>query len=336
MVTSCPNPSVPQKLPWIRTPLLESSALSKAAGCRIFMKMDMFQPSGSFKSRGVGNLCLKAVESRPGPIRFYSSSGGNAGLAAVTAARMLSQEATVVVPESTTELMKAKIRAAGGHVITYGASWKEADDYIRELIEVDEQGVYCAPFDNPDIWEGNATLVDEIVDDIGGAPDAIIASVGGGGLFCGIQMGLEDHGLLNVPVLAVETEGAASLNASLQAGELVSLPAITSIATSLGARQVASKAFELGKQPNVKSLVLSDAQAAMSCCKLMDDEKIAVEAACGVSAATIYYGFLRKLLPDLKPESKVVLVVCGGSNVSVEMLVGYWKKYGEQDNIRGN
>lgn len=225
---------------------------------------------------------------------------------------MLGQEATVVVPESTAEFMKAKIRAAGGHVITYGASWKEADDYIRELIEVDHQGVYCAPFDDPDIWEGNATLISEIVDDLGGAPDAIIASVGGGGLFCGIQLGLKDHGLLNVPVLAVETEGAASLNASLQAGELVTLPSITSIATSLGARQVAPKTFELAKLPNVKSLVLSDAQAAISCCRLMDDEKIAVEAACGVSAATIYYGLLRKVVPDLNSDSRVVLVVCGG------------------------
>lgn len=234
----------------------------------------------------------------------------------MNAARMLGQEATVVVPESTTELMKAKIRLAGGHVITHGASWKEADDYIRGLLEVDDQGVYCAPFDHPDVWEGNATLIGEIIDDLDGTPDAIIASVGGGGLFCGIQVGLEDHGLPNVPILAVETEGAASLNASLQAGELVTLPEITSIATSLGARQVASKTFELAKRPNVKSLVLSDAQAAMACCKLMDDERIAVEAACGVSAAVIYYGLLTKVIPNLNPESRVVLVVCGGMSRS--------------------
>lgn len=227
---------------------------------------------------------------------------------------MLGQEATVVVPETTTELMRTKIRAAGGHVITYGASWKEADDYIRGLLKVDEQGVYCAPFDDPDIWAGNATLIDEVVEDLGGAPDAIIASVGGGGLFCGIQLGLMDHGFPNVPVLAIETEGAASLNASLQAGEHITLPAITSIATSLGARRVASKTYELGNRPNVKSLVLSDAQAAMGCCKLMDDERVAVEAACGVSAAAIYYGLLRKVLPDLEPDSKVVLVLCGGKS----------------------
>lgn len=255
--------------------------------------------------------------------RFCSQLIQTIGLAAVNAAQMLGQEATVVVPESTSELMKTKIRLSGGHVITHGASWKEADDYIRGLLEVDDQGVYCAPFDDPDIWEGNATLIGEIVDDLGGAPDAIIASVGGGGLFCGLQVGLEDHGLLNVPVLAVETEGAASLNASLQAGELVTLREITSIATSLGARQVASKTFELAKRSNVKSLVLSDAQAAMACCKLMDDEKIAVEAACGVSAAVIYYGLLTKVIPDLSPESRVVLVVCGGMLHSVHSSLQY-------------
>ncbi|KAH8145549.1 uncharacterized protein LAJ45_10349 [Morchella importuna] len=333
MVTSDSNPSTQlrhKNLPWIRTPLLESNALSKAAGCRVFMKMDMFQPSGSFKSRGVGNLCLKAVQSRPGPIRFYSSSGGNAGLAAVTAARMLGHEATVVVPETTTELMKAKIRVAGGEVISHGASWKEADDYIQGLLEMDDQGVYCAPFDHPDIWEGNATLIDEIIDDLGGSPDAIIASVGGGGLFCGIQLGLMGHGSPDVPILAVETEGAASLNAALQAGYHVTLPAVTSIATSLGARRVAAKTYELGQRPNVKSVVLSDAQAAMGCCRLMDDERVAVEAACGVSAAAIYYGLLGKVVPNLQPDSKVVLVVCGGSNISVDMLAAYREMYGSK------
>ncbi|KAL7267704.1 catabolic L-serine/threonine dehydratase [Rhizina undulata] len=333
-VLTTPSEPVVSRLPWNHTPLLESNALSKIAGCKIFMKMDLFQPAGSFKSRGVGKLCLEAVKARetdPRPIRFFSSSGGNAGLAAVTAARMLGQEATVVVPETTTEFMRDKIRAAGGQVITHGESWKEADDYIRLLIEQEESqechAVYCAPFDDPQIWNGNSTLIDEVLQDMDGTPDAIIASVGGGGLFCGLQIGLERHGLGHIPVVAVETEGAESFNASLQKGELVTLPKITSIATSLGARRVAEKTFQLGLRPNVRSIVLSDAQAAMACCKLVEDERIAVEAACGVSAAVIYNGHLRKILPDLTRESKVLLVVCGGSNITIEMLTEYRKKY---------
>lgn len=127
------------------------------------MKLDNHQPSGSFKSRGVGNLCLKAIRSRPPssspkPIRFYSSSGGNAGLAAVTAARSLGCECTVVVPETTTQLMINKIRAAGGEVLQHGESWGEADEYLRALMDMEgdvEEGVYCPPFDHEDIWEGS-------------------------------------------------------------------------------------------------------------------------------------------------------------------------------------
>ena len=129
------------------------------------MKLDNHQPSGSFKSRGVGNLCLKAFQSRLSsprsssskPLKFYSSSGGNAGLAAVTAARSLGCTCTVVVPETTTQLMMDKIRAAGGEVLQYGESWSEADEYLRALMKMEadtEEGVYCPPFDHEDIWEG--------------------------------------------------------------------------------------------------------------------------------------------------------------------------------------
>ncbi|RPA92147.1 tryptophan synthase beta subunit-like PLP-dependent enzyme [Choiromyces venosus 120613-1] len=324
MVTTEANPVQPssassssQKLPWIRTPLIESNALSKVAGCRVHMKMDMFQPAGSFKSRGIGNYCLKAVLSRPNrPIHFYSSSGGNAGLAAVTASKSLGQHATVIVPTTTTPLMKSKIQAAGGTVITHGASWSDADAHTRALVAADPIGVYCPPFDAEDIWEGNKTLVDELLDEAvlegGQALDAIILSVGGGGLFCGVQIGLLERGLAHIPLIAVEPEGAAGLAACLKAGKLVELDGVSSIATSLGTRRVARRAFELARHGNVRSVVLSDAQAAMGTVRLMDDERVAVEPACGISAAVVYDNVLRKVCPELGTGSNVVVVVCGG------------------------
>jgi L-serine/L-threonine ammonia-lyase len=247
-------------------------------------------------------------------------------LAAVTAAKSLDQNCTVVVPETTSAFMKDKIRAAGGEVITHGASWKEADDHVRELLARDVTGIYCSPFDDPDIWEGNSSMIDEIVEQMGNEGDTldvIIASVGGGGLLCGIQQGLETHGLqAETTVVAVETEGADSLSESLKAGELVTLPAITSIATSLGARVVAKRAFDLARRRNVRSQVVSDKQAAVACCRLLDDERIAVEAACGASVAIIYEGLLKKLVP-LTPESKVVLIVCGGEFSRVRTQDGW-------------
>lgn len=115
----------------------------------------------------------------------------------------------------------------------------------------------------------------------------------------------------DVPVLAMETLGADSLHQSLKEDQLVALPAITSIATSLGARQVAKKAFEVARRPNVRSGVVTDAQAASACVRLLDDERIAIEISCGAAMAAIYSGALKKSF-RLTSESKVVVIVCGG------------------------
>jgi L-serine/L-threonine ammonia-lyase len=165
--------------------------------------------------------------------------------------------------------------------------------------------------------------------DSSSAPDAIICSVGGGGLFAGIIQGLDQVGWSNVPVLAVETAGADSFNTSLAAGKMVTLNKITSIANSLGASRVAEKAFEYGLRPNVRSIVLSDAEAAMGCWRLADDSLMLVEPACGVNVALCYEGRLQQALGrKLTPETKVVIVLCGGSNVTLDMLREWRQEYG--------
>lgn len=227
--------------------------------------------------------------------------------------------------------MISKIRTAGATaVIQHGASWVEADTYLREeILTKDPNGVYLTPFDHPDLWAGSETIVDEVERQIeGGKPDVVVCSVGGGGLFSGVVMGLEKRWGDDVDVLAMETKGAECLARSLEKGEMVTLPGITSLAASLGATRVATKAFELGQKPNVQSVVLDDAEAAMGCWRLADDERMLVELACGVSVAVCYDGRLRALRPRLTAESKVVIVVCGGSDVTLERLVEYRARYG--------
>ncbi|CBX90899.1 hypothetical protein LEMA_P059330.1 [Plenodomus lingam JN3] len=233
---------------------------------------------------------------------------------------------------STTAYMIAKIRAAGAEqVIQHGNSWVEADDYLRHTLipaalEKGEEAIYVPPFDDRKVWDGNATMIQEVFEQLGpdaSPPDALICSVGGGGLFCGIMQGLESAGYPHLQVLAVETEGAHSLALSLQEGKLSTLPAITSIATSLGARTVAAQAFAYAQRESVRSVVLSDEVAKEGCVRFADDERIMVEPACGVSLALCYQGRLRKLLPHLRESSRVVITVCGGSNITAKML-GDW------------
>lgn len=259
------------------------------------------------------------------------------------AATTLSRPATVVVPLTASPSMIAKIRAAGAEeVVQFGASWVEADTYLREEVMRDArkrgvETVYVPPFDDAEVWNGHAGMVGEIACQLDGKPDVVICSVGGGGLFCGIMQGLDEHfpSTSSPPprVLALETRGADSLALSLANNELSTLPAITSKATSLGARTVCAKAFEYAKRENVRSVVLSDGEAMEGCVRFAEDERMMVELACGVGVAMCYGGRLKEVVEGLTEESKVVVVVCGGSNVEVGMLEK-WAKELEGEAVR--
>ncbi|KAJ5818405.1 tryptophan synthase beta subunit-like PLP-dependent enzyme [Penicillium riverlandense] len=350
---SSKNADGPKK-PWIETPLIESVTLSQQAGCRVFLKLELLQPSGSFKSRGIGNFILKSLTSPANAnkkVHFYISSGGNAGLAAIHAARDLGCACTVIVPHSTKPMMISKLHAAGADdVIQQGASWFEADTFLRENYinnqdaQTDSVNVYVPPFDDPLVWEGAASMVPEMVRQLpetngdGFPADAIVCSVGGGGLFSGVVGGLEQYftgqsAAKPVRVLAVETAGADSLAHSLRSGKLSSLKAITSQATSLGALCVAPKAFENARSPpsgvEVSSVVRSDADAARGIVRLADELRLQVELACGICVEVACGGRLKEVIPDLAPESRVVVVVCGGSNVTAEMIADYRRQIQE-------
>jgi L-serine/L-threonine ammonia-lyase len=309
---------------------------------RIFLKLENLQPSGSFKSRGIGNLVLTEAASYNAigvtkPLHFFASSGGNAGLATVKAASTLGYRSSVVVPEGTEQsIMDTLVLHGATDVIIHGAAWYEADTYLREVVMPNAEArgeipIHVPPFDKSAIWEGASTIIEEISGQMASnKPDAIVCSVGGGGLLNGIMGGLDRVGWTgDVQVLAAETKGADSLHRSLQEGELITLPKVTSIAKSLGIVRVPQQAFDVARHSkNVTSLVLEDAEAAMGCWRLADDERLIVEPACGVSVALVYDGRLRKLVKDFSPETKVVIVVCGGSKISLDILVEYKRLYG--------
>ncbi|TIA62762.1 tryptophan synthase beta subunit-like PLP-dependent enzyme [Aureobasidium pullulans] len=302
---------------------------------RVFLKLDNLQPSGSFKSRGVGNYVLQRAAERitssatPNSTHFYAASGGNAGIACVHAARMLGYPATVVVPKSAKPVMIAKIWAMGvSKVIQHGSTIAEAQEYIlNTLLPADPTGVFVPPFDHQDIWDGNATVMQEIASQLGDKPDVVVCSVGGGGLLNGIMQELDDKKWNNdVQVLAMETKGADSLRQSLDAGHIITLPRITSQATSLGVVRVAEKTYEYAQRPNVTSVVLSDEEAAKGCCLLAEHERMMVELTVGVNVPVCFDGFLQRLLASKKTitkDSKVVLVVCGGNDISLDMLMAW-------------
>jgi L-serine/L-threonine ammonia-lyase len=124
--------------------------------------------------------------------------------------------------------------------------------------------------------------------------------------------------LAHVPVIAVETEGAASFAAALAAGELVTLPAITSIATSLGARCVAQRVLDLSREHDIISVVVSDAQAVQACVRFADAMQVLVEPACGASLAAL------DVHANVFARFKAPLIeVCGGMGVTSAQLAAW-------------
>lgn len=290
----------------IATPLLSS----QATGRNVWLKMEALQPAGSFKIRGIGLACETYY--RQGATRFVSSSGGNAGLAVAWAGRHLGVPVTVVVPETTSQRAKELLQQEQAEVIVCGSSWQEANQHALSLLGAED--AFLHPFDDPLLWQGHATMIDEVAQS-GVTPDAVILSVGGGGLLAGVVAGLQRNGWSDIPVFAVETHGAASFHAALAAGHSVELAQITSVASSLGARRVCDRALQCAREHPVSSLLVSDLAAVTACERFLNDNRVLVEPACGASLAAIYDRH-----PQLEAYRNPLVIVCGGSTTSLAQL----------------
>ncbi len=294
----------------IETPLIKSQPLSLASGCSAWLKLEALQPPGSFKIRGIGAACEYYIQK--GAKRLISSSGGNAGIAVAYAGRFLSVPVTVVVPETTTERAKELLKQEGANVIIHGASWHEANELAMSMLE--ENDAFIHPFDDPLVWEGHATMIDEVAES-GLQLDAIVLSVGGGGLLCGVVEGLLRNQLDRVPVIAVETEGAESFHKSQLAGKIVNLESISSVASSLGAKQICNRAFQISKEHQIISAVVSDKSALIACEKFLNDHRILVEPACGAALALAY-----DRSPVLDKFDNILFIVCGGATATIDRI----------------
>ncbi|KAF7464325.1 serine dehydratase-like [Marmota monax] len=208
--------------------------------------------------------------------------------------------------------------------------WDDANLRAQELAKRDGW-VNVPPFDHPLIWEGNASLVRELKATLGTPPGAVVLAVGGGGLLAGVVAGLVEVGWQHVPIIAMETRGAHSFNAAVEAGKLVTLPDITSVAKSLGAKTVAARALECTRECRVLSEVVDDAEAVSAVQRFLDDERLLVEPACGAALAFIYSGLLGRLQAEgrLGPLASVVVIVCGGNGINSGELQALKAKLGQ-------
>ena len=294
-----------------RTPLARSEALSEMLGTNVFVKYELFQKTGSFKVRGAFNkiLTLSEADKAEGVVAV---SGGNHAQAVAYAAKLLGVGAVIVMPESTPEVYVNATRGYGAVVDlrpTISDAFARIKDYQAEGM------IFVHPFDDPLVMAGQGTLGLEIHEDLPEVTDVIV-SIGGGGLASGVSAALKNE-KPDVKIWGVETVGADAMSKAWEAGWPVELTAITSIAKTLGAPAVSETTLEITRQYLESVTVVTDSEAVDAMIYILERLKVITEpaASCTLAAA-------ERLRENFTPESRIVLVLCGG-NQSVADLCGY-------------
>ena len=291
-----------------RTPLSASAALSERLRTNVYAKYELFQKTGSFKVRGAFNRALSLTPEERG-CGLVAVSGGNHAQAVAYAAHTLGLKSVILMPETTPRNYVDATRE-------YGAEVRFAPDVgaaFAEVAQYQEQGwAYLHPFDDPVIMAGQGTIGLEILDDVPQVTD-IVVSIGGGGLIGGIATAVKTL-KPSVRVWGVETEGADCMSKSLAAGQVVTLPAITSIARTLGAPAPSGRTLALARELVESVVVVSDDEALAALRFLLERLKVLAEpaASCTLAAAD-------RLRNQFTRDRHVVMVLCGG-NMPVEDL----------------
>ncbi|KAI6038983.1 tryptophan synthase beta subunit-like PLP-dependent enzyme [Pisolithus marmoratus] len=331
----------PQERLWVQTPLIYSNHISDLLGCSAYLKLENLQPSQSFKYRGV-SLLVQLCKAKYGPsLHIFAASSGNAGLAAAIAARRLGVRCTIYLLSATRQAIQVRLRHEGAHVVAVGQIYAESVTAMREAAKLDPNAVIVPSYEHPVLWEGHSSMVKEMKIQLGEKPDAILGSVGGGGLIGGVLLGCKAVGWDDVPVIALETHGSncfyqanalntqgftsksctfppeipndQSYTVEINSEHTVAIPhlrALHSRAVSLGATYAAPEVVRmaLDHPAGVKCVCIADELAMYSAQLFTDDHKMLVELACSttISAAYNHEFFWRILDPEsaLSPEEK--------------------------------
>jgi threonine dehydratase len=294
-----------------RTRLERSETLSRHLGTNVYVKLELLQKTGSFKVRGAFNKLLSTSSDRL-KHGVVAVSGGNHAQAVAHAASVLGLDAVVIMPDSTPQNYVEATRGYGARIElkpTIAESFAAAGEY-------ESAGrVFVHPFDDELVMAGQGTLGLEIVEDLPEVTDVVV-SIGGGGLMGGVAIAVK-AARPEAKIWGVETVGADAMSKALEAGHPVTLPAITSIAKTLGAPSVSESTFAIAKDYLESVTVVEDAEAVVALRFLLERLKVLTEpaASCTLAAA-------EKLRSNFG--SHVVLILCGG-NLALHDLCTYSK-----------
>lgn len=292
----------------LKTPVWPSEYLKKEieSNAEVWLKLELFQLSGTFKLRGalLNMMSLNEEELARG---VTAVSAGNHAIAVSTAAKALSTSAKVVMMITSNPERVETCRNLGAEVIlaeNVHAAFEEV-----QRIEEEEGRIFVHPFEGEKTALGTATLGLELCQQIDGL-EAVLVPIGGGGLCAGVSASVKQWNP-SCKVYGIEPVGADSMHKSFEAGSPQSIDTVNTIADSLGAPLAMPYSYSLCKKYVDQLVKITDDQMRQAMRYLFKNHKLACEPACAASTAA----FLGPLSKELK-NKKTALILCG-SNIDL-------------------
>src|SRR4051794_4461411 len=297
-----------------RTPLLESAMLNELAGCRLFVKAEPLQKTGSFKIRGALNKILSVLEEkrRSGVVAF---SSGNHGQGVAAGARMTGCPAVIVMPKDAPAIKIESCRWWGAEIVLFDRERDDREAIGRKIVA--ERGMTLVlPFDDPEVMAGQGTMGLEIAEELneaGASPDALFVNCSGGGLASGVLTGVK-AAFPGVQGYTVEPAGFDKMARSLATGEPQANERLTgSIMDALMARVPGKLTLAALRELGAEGLSASDDEALVAMAAAFRTLKLVVEPGGAAALAAV-------LAKKVDLSGRTAVVVCSGGNVDPAMF----------------
>ena len=292
------------------TPLEYSNTFSAMTGAEIHLKLENFQRTGAFKIRGATNRITTLSEEEQAAGVVTASAGNHAQGVALAASR-LGVESTIVMPEHAPISKVNATRDYGANVVLHGSDYNEAAERAHE-IEREDGRTYVHAFDDPYVMAGQGTIGLEILADCPDV-DTVVVPIGGGGLIAGIATAIKAE-RPDARVIGVQAEGAASVNRSLEQGEIYERDAVDTIADGIATRRVGDKTFEIIEKRVDNVVTVTDNEIAVALVQLLERSKTLVEGAGSVALAAVLEDAF-----EYEDDEIIVPALCGG-NIDLNTL----------------
>jgi threonine dehydratase len=292
------------------TPLQYSRAFTDKARCHVHIKIESIQPIRAFKVRGALTKVMR-LHPEKGSAGVITASAGNHGQGVAYAAAVFKIPATVYVPETANQLKVEAIKRLGAQVVLAGRNYNDA--YLEAIRHQEEGGAtFVHAFNDPDVIAGQGTIAVELLHDLEEF-DTVLVPIGGGGLIGGISLYLKET-RPKVRVIGVEPAGADGMYRSLQAGRVVTLDRVNTIADGLAASAPGKLTLELAQRYVDEVVIVQEAEMLRAIRLLFEWEHLLAEPAGAAALAALLYHY------SPGPNERVV-VVLSGANITEEVMI---------------